>query len=248
MRKRGAHTSGAPMPQVWEAVGRMGAEEPLTPAAWSSTRNGGHRGGGRGDVARVGPVVEWRLIARELPGLLHELRVIFDELRAQVAGAKVRALEDGAVVADRGRGTDHEELAQGPARPSDRFGAIRAVDDELRHQRVVVRRDIRAGAEARVDAHARPGGSDPAGDPLGVRHELAQRVLGVDAHLDGVPGPRNVLLREAEGEAGSDSYLLFDEVDPGDGLGDGVLDLEPCIDLEKIEVAPAEHELDGAGV
>src|SRR6266567_954298 len=207
MRKRGAHTSGAPMPQVWEAVGRMGAEEPLTPAAWSSTRNGGHRGGGRGDVARVGPVVEWRLIARELPGLLHELRVIFDELRAQVAGAKVRALEDGAVVADRGRGTDHEELAQG-----------------------------------------RPGGSDPAGDPLGVRHELAQRVLGVDAHLDGVPGPRNVLLREAEGEAGSDSYLLFDEVDPGDGLGDGVLDLEPCIDLEKIEVAPAEHELDGAGV
>src|SRR5712691_2171438 len=28
MRKRGAHTSGAPMPKAWEAVGRMGAEDP----------------------------------------------------------------------------------------------------------------------------------------------------------------------------------------------------------------------------
>src|SRR5260370_52775 len=28
MRKRGAHTSGAPMPEAWEAVGRMGAEDP----------------------------------------------------------------------------------------------------------------------------------------------------------------------------------------------------------------------------
>lgn len=27
MRKRGAHTTGAPMPQAWEAVARMGAED-----------------------------------------------------------------------------------------------------------------------------------------------------------------------------------------------------------------------------
>ena len=28
MRERGVDTSGAPMPKAWEAVGRMGAEDP----------------------------------------------------------------------------------------------------------------------------------------------------------------------------------------------------------------------------
>src|SRR4029077_19098777 len=78
--------------------------------------------------------------------------------------------------------------------------------------------------------------------------ELAHRILGVDPHLDRMPGPRDVLLREPQRQTGGDLYLLLDQVDAGARLGDRVLDLQPCIDLEKVEVAFAEDELDGAGV
>src|SRR4029077_18133794 len=61
------------------------------------------RGCCRGDVTRVGAVVERGRLAGELLGLVHELGMVFDETRAQLAGAEVSALEDGAVVADRRR-------------------------------------------------------------------------------------------------------------------------------------------------
>src|SRR5437762_14166203 len=71
--------------------------------------NGGRRGR---DVARVGSVIEWRLVAGELLRLLEELRVIFDEPRAQVARAKVRVVENRAMVRDGCRRADQHELAQ----------------------------------------------------------------------------------------------------------------------------------------
>jgi hypothetical protein len=35
IRERGAHTFGVPMPKAWEAVGCMGAEDPLASAGRS---------------------------------------------------------------------------------------------------------------------------------------------------------------------------------------------------------------------
>ena len=122
------------------------------------------------------------------------------------------------------------------------------MDDELGHERVVVRRHVRARAEAGVDPHPRTRRRHPTIDALGVGHELAHRVLGIDAHLDRVPGPRDVVLREAQLHPGRDPYLLLDQVDPGDRLGDRMLDLQASVDLEKEELALAEHELDGACV
>ena len=62
------------------------------------------------------------------------------------------------------------------------------------------------------------------------------------------PRISTVVLGEAEGLAGGDAELQLDEVDAGDQLGDGVLDLEAGVHLEEVELAVLVEELDGAGV
>ena len=47
--------------------------------------------------------------------------------------------------------------------------------------------------------------------------------------------------------AGGDPELLADDVDPGDELGHRMLDLDSAVQLEEVEVASVEHELDRAG-
>jgi hypothetical protein len=55
-----------------------------------------------------------------------------------------------------------------------------------------------------------------------------------------------VLLGEGEGLARGHPQLLGDEVEAGDELGDGVLDLDAGVQFEEEEVAAVEHELGGA--
>src|SRR5688500_11966838 len=83
------------------------------------------------------------------------------------------------------------------------------------------------------------------GDPPGRGHE-AERVLGVDAALDGVAGDRDVALLELEMAAVGDADLLAHEVEAGDQFGDRMLDLEPRVHLDEIEAAVLVEELDGA--
>ena len=55
--------------------------------------------------------------------------------------------------------------------------------------------------------------------------------------------------RKGQGLAGGDPDLLLDQVDAGDHLGDGVLDLDPRVDLDEVEpVLGIDQELAGAGV
>ena len=57
----------------------------------------------------------------------------------------------------------------------------------------------------------------------------------------------DLVLAEREGLAGGDPDLLLDEVDAGDHLGDGVLDLDPGVDLDEVEVVVGvDEELAGA--
>ncbi len=51
-------------------------------------------------------------------------------------------------------------------------------------------------------------------------------MLGVDPALDGVPLDPDLVLRHREGKPGGDPDLLVDEVDPGNHLGDRMLDLD----------------------
>ena len=80
------------------------------------------------------------------------------------------------------------------------------------------------------------------------RNLPAGGVLGVDAALDGVAPPHDVVLRERQRLARGDAQLQLDEVEADDHLGDRVLDLQAGVHLEEEELAVLEEELDGAGV
>ena len=74
-------------------------------------------------------------------------------------------------------------------------------------------------------------------------------ILGVDAGFDGMPGHRDVVLRDRQLLARGDAHLQFDEVDAGDHFGDRMLDLQTGVHLHEEElVGPVggHDELDGA--
>ena len=141
----------------------------------------------------------------------------------------------------RGRQRGREPLRRGLARGRPR--------DHLGEHRVVERADDRAVGVAGVDAHAvgaRERGTG-ASVPL-AGQEAGGDVLGVEARLDRVTrdrwrrrtvGRQRLALRDRE--------LQRDEVEPGDQLGDRVLDLQPGVHLEEQELARRRpHELDRA--
>jgi hypothetical protein len=62
-----------------------------------------------------------------------------------------------------------------------------------------------------------------------------------------VPARHDVVLTATEAFARRDPELLAHEVQAGDRLGDRMLDLEPRVDLEKVEPAlGVQHELHGS--
>ena len=93
-------------------------------------------------------------------------------------------------------------------------------------------------------------------DPAVIGGEVVGGVLGGDPALDRVPLCLDRLLagdadlRIAKLASLGDQNLALDDIDAGDDLGDGVLDLEPGIDLDEEERAGlvVDKELDGSGV
>src|SRR5437867_8012810 len=97
--------------------------------------------------------------------------MLLDEPRAQVARAKVWVVEDRAVIRDGRRGADDDELAERTPGAGDRIGAVAPQDDQLRHERVVVGRDV--GAGAKPESTRTPG-------PAGATHRTMRFGLGMN--------------------------------------------------------------------
>ena len=137
--------------------------------------------------------------------------------------------------------------------------ASRARRRPCRHlfeQRIVVAGDHRAGiGGAAVEPDAEAGGAAIGGDAAVVRDEVLLGILGRDAALQRVAVEPDLRLRRhargrrADRLAFEDVDLRLDDVDAGDLLGDGVLDLDARIDLDEVELAGVgiHQELDRAG-
>ena len=112
--------------------------------------------------------------------------------------------------------------------------------------------DLSALDDAAVHADAGPEWLAVEEERVGLRQEVLQGILGVDAALDGVAALAEVGLRPRQWLAGSHAQLGVDQIDAGHHLGHRVLDLKPGIHLEEVEpglVALAlEQELHRAGV
>ncbi len=159
-------------------------------------------------------------------------------------------LQDGEVGGDRGRHTFDDEFVERPDRAGDRHVTVASPHDELADEVVVVLADLVAGVVAGVETDTEPVRREQLRDRAGRREEFALGdVLGVDADLDRVAatGGVDLGLRHRQLFAGRDTDLPLDEVDVGDHLADGMLDLESGVHLEEEEVTVLEDELDGAG-
>ena len=123
-----------------------------------------------------------------------------------------------------------------------------AVDDDLRHERVVERRHVDARRDPRVDPDAvgnverRHAAGRRAGSPAAASSATTRTSIAC-------PSSRTSACAEPERLARRDPQLLLDEVEARDGLGHRVLDLQPGVDLEEVERAGlVEQELGGPGV
>ena len=139
-------------------------------------------------------------------------------------------------------------------------GAVAAVHDQLGDHRVVVHRDLAAFVDPGVHPHAALFGHRPlppaswcaaagnatsrpvegrklrCGSSALMRHSMAQPLRCTSACVE-----RQLLAR-------GDADHQLDEVEPGDALGDRVLDLQPRVHLEEVEaLVLADHELHRAG-
>ncbi len=138
---------------------------------------------------------------------------------------------DGLVEGDGGGHALDLELRQRPCRAPQGLLAGGAGDDQLGQEGVPGRADDTAALHPRVQTHARTGRGVETGDGAGGGQEVAARVLTVDPELEGVPAQRRVVV--AEFLAVGDTEHLPHQVDAGDFLGDGVLDLQAGVDLEE---------------
>ena len=149
----------------------------------------------------------------------------FLEERCRVAAAReLLAAQDLDAQLPRRRNPGHGKLPEGPEGARDRRWAVLVPDGELAEQRVVERQHRVARFDEGVEPD--PGAercSKPA-DEAGRGGEVAGGILSVDPNLDRV-APARRSAGCAERLARGDPQLLTDEVDPGDQLGDGVLDL-----------------------
>ena len=246
-------------------------EEPrLCPRRWrrEPVKLGERRGGAPG---RCRPPLHERIPVDDRVG------EIFEESGGPVA-ADGEVKQRRRVVDEPGRATAGEEFGVGDEIDQKWDVRLHATDAELlqaaldvagrlverqsprRHlhqKRVEVGGDDGAGeGGAGVEADPHAAGRAVGGHPSVVGEKAVLGVFGRDAALDRRPHRADrVLVAEAdlrivESVALGDADLPTDDVDPGDLLGDGVLDLDPRIDLDEIEPVGVgiDEELDRAGV
>jgi hypothetical protein len=237
------------------------------PAGGVSVRVAGGRGARLGGRARaavglgmavhrdVGDVGED--LGRPVAALLEavELGRVVDELGGVAEVEELRVLQQVLDEGDVGRDAADAELAQRPVDAGDRHLGRRRPGGDLFEQAVVVAGDHRAGiGGAAVEPDAEAGGAAIGGDAAVVGDEVVLGILGGDAALDGVAVQHDVGLPGhagglGDGRALGDQDLGAHDVDAGDLLGHGVLDLDAGIDLDEVEGAgvAVHQELDGAG-
>ena len=174
--------------------------------------------------------------------------MLLHEAGRQAAGGELGVRDQPAVERQIVAHPFEHELAQRAAHAGARLLAIPPPHHELREQRVVVDRDLVAAVDAGVVPHPGPLREAHAIDAPRPGEEARERVLGDDARLHRPAARLGGPVAEGERPALGDPDLLGHQVQAGHHLGHRVLDLEPRVDLEKVELAARiEDELDRAG-
>jgi hypothetical protein len=206
-----------------------------------------------GDIGDVGEKLGGAVLALDL---LEQFRRLIDKARRVAAVDEARMADDVFEEGQVGGDATDTELAQRPVHALAGFLGRRCPGGDLFQQRVVETGDHRAGiGRAAIQADAEAGRAAIGGDAAIVGDEVLVGIFGGDAALHGMAVQLDLVLgRDARGrhrrwQAAGDVNLRLDDVDAGDLLGHGVLDLDARIDLDEVEGAGVgiHQELDRAG-
>ena len=196
---------------------------------------------------------------RPVPAALQpkELWRVVDKARRAAPGEKLRMRhelhQEGKVRFD----AADAELLQAPLHPPGGVDETSSARGHLDQERIVIRRDDcpREGCPG-VESDSHAAGRTIVPDAAVVRHEVVRGILGRDAALQGKAGRLHGRLRSqadlgiGKGESLGDEDLRFDDIDAGHLFGDRVLDLDPRIDLDEVELSRfgIDQEFDRSGV
>src|ERR671927_1197553 len=140
-----------------------------------------------------GRLRRYRRLMRQLLRALGQKLRLHDAV-ARLTAREARMVEERPVEADQRRDPADLELLEGAKHAPARVLAVDAVDDQLRHERVVEPGDLRPRGHSRVDANPRTRRLAVSRDPPRAGQEAVGRILGVDPALDRVTGQPDVLL------------------------------------------------------
>jgi hypothetical protein len=153
---------------------------------------------------------------------------LFEELAVVSAGHEIIVVKKGQCHRERRCDAADSHFLACDAKPSERFRAITTVCNDLGEQRIIVRGDLEVVSESRIDTNSRASGHYKFAYRASAWPEFVERILRVDAELDGCSASldANIVERLAgELTALGDGDLLGHEIDASDEFGDGMLDL-----------------------
>ena len=171
------------------------------------------------------------------------------QLPARNVGSLTSRMRNGNVRLD----AANAELLQAAFRATDGLVEVAAPGRDLHQQRVVERKHDRAGeGRAAVESDAHAARRTIVRDLAVVRHEFVRRIFGRHAALDREAVRRDLILRRQADRRAIEPFALRHQnlrshhVDAGHFLRDGVLDLNPRVDLDEVQVVGVrvDEELD----
>ena len=184
---------------------------------------------------------------------LLELRVVIDERGGDNASLELGVSEHIEDEGDVGLDTTDAALLKDALHTGDGFGEVGTTGGVLDKHGVIVGGDGKTGVANAVHTDTATGGMTVDRDGTSVRSEVLLGILSGNAALDGNTTGANVLLLETnfvESGTGSDAKLGLDNVNSGNLLSDGVLDLDTGVDLNEVglHVSGIDQELDGTSI
>src|SRR6266853_3137938 len=165
------------------------------------------------------------------------------------AAKEIRFGEDAAEEAGVGINAGDGVFVKGAAQARDGLFAGVAPGNEFAEEGIVFVGHGPAFIDTVVKPNAGTAGRAARQNFAGRRKEIVVGIFGVEANFHGVAAWGNGFPGEGEAVAGGDGDLKFDEIESGDLLGDGMLDLQPRVDFEEIEIEMGvDEKFHGAGV
>src|SRR5882762_10196014 len=169
-------------------------------------------------------------------GVLFAGEELIEPFGMNFAAKKIGFGEDAAEEASVGLDAGYGVFVECAAQARDGFFARVAPGNKFAEEGIVFVGNGPAFVDTFVEANAGTAGRVSRKNLSGRRKEIVVGILGVEANFHGVAAWGDGFPCEREAVAGGDGDLKFDEIESGDLLGDGMLDLQPRVDFEEIEI------------